>query len=155
MQGRLDMLAPLLYSYLSLLNLGTWNVFIYFVIMERIKCVIIGNMNLTGYLAPTQITNYGIECLPSLTFTSFILQVNTFEKTIASNPPVISVDGFFNPLNPKLNPICYLLALLGAHHFLHVSRIRVKLLTLRLLMSYIYIYIYVYVYIWSAYSWCF
>jgi len=35
-----------------------------------------------------------------------------------------------NPLNPELNPICYLLALL-AHHFLHVSRIRVKSLTLR------------------------
>ena len=33
----------------------------------------------------------------------------------------------FNPLNAKLNPICYLLALLGAHHFLHVNRIRVKL----------------------------
>ena len=44
----------------------------------------------------------------------------------------------FNPLNPELNPICYLLALLGTHHFLHVSRIRVKLLTLRPLMSYIY-----------------
>ena len=44
----------------------------------------------------------------------------------------------FNPLNPELNLICYLLALLGAHHFLHVSRIRVKLLTLRRLMSYIY-----------------
>jgi len=43
-----------------------------------------------------------------------------------------------NPLKPELNPICYLLALLGAHHFLHVSRIRVKLLTFRLLMSYIY-----------------
>ena len=42
-----------------------------------------------------------------------------------------------NPLNPELNPICYLLALL-AQHFLHVSRIRVKSLTLRLLMSYIY-----------------
>jgi len=42
-----------------------------------------------------------------------------------------------NPLNPELNPICYLLALLGAHHFLHVSRIRVKLLTFRRLMSYI------------------
>jgi hypothetical protein len=37
----------------------------------------------------------------------------------------------FNPLKPELNPICYLLALLEAHHFLHVSRIRVKLLTLR------------------------
>ena len=44
----------------------------------------------------------------------------------------------FNPLKPELNPICYLLALLGAHHFLHVSRTRVKLLTFRLLMSYIY-----------------
>ena len=46
-----------------------------------------------------------------------------------------------NPLNAELNPMCYLLALL-AHHFLHISRIRVKSLTLRLLMSYIYIYIY-------------
>jgi len=44
----------------------------------------------------------------------------------------------FNPLNAELNPICYLLALLGAHHFLRVSRIRVKSLTLRLLMLYIY-----------------
>ena len=52
----------------------------------------------------------------------------------------------FNPLNAELNPICYLLALLGAHHFLHVSRIRVKSLTLRLLMSYIYKYIYIYIY---------
>ena len=51
-----------------------------------------------------------------------------------------------NLLNTELNPICYLLALL-AHHFLHVSRIRVKSLTLRLLMSYIYM--------WSTYSWCF
>ena len=49
-----------------------------------------------------------------------------------------------NPLNAELNPICYLLALLGVHHFLHVSRIRVKLLTFRLLMSYIYI--------WSTHS---
>jgi len=31
-----------------------------------------------------------------------------------------------NPLNPELNPICCLLALLGANHFLHVSRIKVK-----------------------------
>ena len=49
----------------------------------------------------------------------------------------------FNPLKPELNPICCLLALL-AHHFLHVSRIRVKSLTLRLLMLYIYI--------WRTYS---
>ena len=46
-------------------------------------------------------------------------------------------DPILNPLNPELNPICYLLALLGAHHFLHVS---VKSLILRLLISNIYIY---------------
>jgi len=42
----------------------------------------------------------------------------------------ISSEIQINPLKPELNPICYLLALLGAHRFLHVSRIRVKLLTL-------------------------
>ena len=31
-----------------------------------------------------------------------------------------------NPLNAKLNPICHLLALLGAHPILHISRVRVK-----------------------------
>ena len=35
----------------------------------------------------------------------------------------------FNTLNAKLNPICHLLALLGAHHILHVSRIRVNVVT--------------------------
>ena len=47
-----------------------------------------------------------------------------------------------NPLNPELNPICCLLALL-AHHFLHVSRIIVKSLTLRQTNV---------IYIWSTYS---
>jgi hypothetical protein len=32
-----------------------------------------------------------------------------------------------NPLNAKLNPICHLLALLGAHCFLHVSGLWVKM----------------------------
>jgi hypothetical protein len=35
-------------------------------------------------------------------------------------------DFSINPLNAQLNPICHLLALLGTHHILHVSRIRVK-----------------------------
>jgi transposase len=37
-----------------------------------------------------------------------------------------SISFFFNPLNVDLNPICHLMALLGAHHILHFSRIRVK-----------------------------
>jgi len=31
-----------------------------------------------------------------------------------------------NPLNAQLNPTCHLLALIGAHHILHVSRLRVN-----------------------------
>jgi hypothetical protein len=34
--------------------------------------------------------------------------------------------GAFNTLNAKLNPICHFLALLGAHHILHVSGISVN-----------------------------
>ena len=80
-----------------------------------------------------------VICLP---FTvNFAILIKWFES---SNDNIIIIRSWkfegkycFNPLKPELNPICYLLALL-AHHFLHVSRIRVKSLTLRLLMSYIY-----------------
>ena len=58
-----------------------------------------------------------------------------FVKVLSKN----SIAMLLNPLNPELNPICYLLAK-SAHHFLHVSRIRVKSLTSRLLMFYIYAY---------------
>jgi hypothetical protein len=34
-----------------------------------------------------------------------------------------------NPLNAELNPIRHLLALAVAHHFVHVSRVRVKFIT--------------------------
>ena len=35
--------------------------------------------------------------------------------------------GFINSLNAELNPICHLLALLGAHHIFHVSGLRVNI----------------------------
>jgi hypothetical protein len=35
-------------------------------------------------------------------------------------------ENYINPLNIKLNLICHLLALLGAHHILHISRIKVN-----------------------------
>ena len=66
-------------------------------------------------------------------FISTVCFISGRRTVQAETPPYM----LFNPLKPELNPICYLLALL-AHHFLHVSRIRVKLLTFRLLMSYIY-----------------
>jgi len=43
-------------------------------------------------------------------------QVNTPQRNQTSSRAIWSS---INPLKPKLNPICYLLALL-AHHFLHV-----------------------------------
>jgi len=50
--------------------------------------------------------------------------VHSRSATIACMP--YSVHQSVNLLNPELNSICYLVALLGAYHFLHVSRIRVK-----------------------------
>jgi hypothetical protein len=70
-------------------------------------------------------------------FNLFCTKVAT-KKMIGSYEMIVA--GLYkvpNTLSPELNLICYLLALL-AHHFLHVSRIRVKSLTLRLLMPYIY-----------------
>ena len=75
--------------------------------------------------------NYMFVLVTEFTFLINFLNQNQFAASI-------------NTLNLELNPICYLLALLGAHHFLHVSRIRVKILTFRRLMSYIYI--------WSTHS---
>ena len=40
---------------------------------------------------------------------------------------VIIVVLVINHLNAELNPICHLLALVGTHHILHVSRVRVKI----------------------------
>jgi hypothetical protein len=45
-------------------------------------------------------------------------------KVLSKNYFCVTV---FNPLNAELNPICHLLALLGAHHIFHISRIRVNI----------------------------
>jgi len=46
---------------------------------------------------------------------------------IEHNDKIIDSSDEFSPLNSELNPICHFLALLGSHHILHVSRIRVKI----------------------------
>jgi hypothetical protein len=52
---------------------------------------------------------------------------------------IVSENWDFNPLNAELNPICHLLALLGAHPIIHVSRIRVNVVEslLGLLVKYL------------------
>ena len=54
----------------------------------------------------------GISCNIMLAFT-----VATYRKILLTE---------LNPLNAELNPIRHLLALAVAHHFVHVSRVRVK-----------------------------
>jgi hypothetical protein len=54
-----------------------------------------------------------------ITRTTIQYYICTIRELLDSQP-------LFNPLNAELNPICHLLALLGAHHILHVSRVRVN-----------------------------
>jgi hypothetical protein len=59
------------------------------------------------------------------------LTLNLLTTTIVAPPSNASkwqmgFNSAFKGLNAELNPICHLLALLGAHHILHVSKIRVK-----------------------------
>jgi len=60
--------------------------------------------------------------------TNFIFQIlkERIRPTWTKNRSMYISTLKLNPLNTELNPICHLLALLGAHHILHVSRIRVK-----------------------------
>ena len=101
-------------------------------------------------------TQLSTECKTKSKHKENVTLKNNKTGNVSINPPIANLTKFqkgvyysgikifnnlphdINPLNPELTPICYLLALLGAHYFLHVSRIRVKSLTFRLLMSFIY-----------------
>jgi len=117
-------------------------------VLNEERVIIIMIHRTTEWMFPRQMTVH-VSLLMAISF----VYINSYSKTVLTKtftvkncvlPPseaqrsTWDIPDILNPLNPELNPICYLLALLGAHHFLHVSRIRVKLLTFRWLMSYIY-----------------
>ena len=62
----------------------------------------------------------------SILVSLFLFYINDLPKAIndKSIPILLAYDTSI--LNAELNPICHLLALLGAHHILHISRIRVN-----------------------------
>ena len=64
-------------------------------------------------------------CLPLLLFIGGQYFHQSTMKLYFYLPYLSSLEAF-NPLNTELNPICHLLALLEAHHILHISRIRVN-----------------------------
>ena len=90
-----------------------------------------------GVISKTEYKFRSVRYFQACSYAVLYLRVGTLSPHFRKVSVLRQIRSLFNPLNPELNPICYLLALL-AHHFLHVSRIRVKSLTLRLLMSYIY-----------------
>ena len=53
-----------------------------------------------------------------------------WEDIIKMRVRIYDLKAWINPLNAELNPICHLLALLGAHHIFHFSGLRVKLVWL-------------------------
>jgi hypothetical protein len=62
----------------------------------------------------------------ALVYRTAVQQRQLRAKWLLCSTIFFCVHEFINPLNAELNPICHLLALLGVHHFLHFSRIRVK-----------------------------
>jgi hypothetical protein len=60
-----------------------------------------------------------------LVFMSGLQTICFLKHTYKANVSRKVVHGV-NTFNAELNPICHLLALIGAHHILHVSRIRVN-----------------------------
>jgi hypothetical protein len=59
-------------------------------------------------------------------FSVLYIYIYIYTHTHTLYPTRYRTRRFFNPLNAELNPIRHLLALAGAHHFVHVSKIRVN-----------------------------
>jgi len=107
----------------------------YHLALSAIESQFLGRPARSPNITPTELSRF-----PSVTVTNGNIRHNDKRLKDSSTGYELTFwhQSFtFNPLKPELNPICYLLALL-AHHFLHVSRVRVKSLTFRRLMSYIY-----------------
>jgi hypothetical protein len=62
-----------------------------------------------------------LYCILTSTGQDYLLQKSHHKWTPSQKQPSL------NPSNAEINHICHLLALLGAHHILHVSRIRVNI----------------------------
>ena len=88
------------------------------------------------YLKPSMILEFNFWLCPVWIGFEFTVPLNAFMSIWYTKAISLGrIQGLYryqgwhwrvNPLNAELNPICHLLALFGAHHILHVSRIRVK-----------------------------
>ena len=81
----------------------------------------LANALVTIFLVVGTILSVQGICQPEFSLTSF-----SFTEVYNKGKHLMLQSLMINHLNAELKPICYLLALLGAHHFLHLSRIRVN-----------------------------
>jgi len=73
---------------------------------------------------PSQMYLFYVYSSMDFCFSRNTVNFNPCPRTHVAHSKVLKQT--INPLNAQLNPICHLLALLGAHHILHVSKIWVK-----------------------------
>ena len=66
--------------------------------------------------------------IPSLLQKHQLLGLNVADKCFGEvhGSNLSPIAAYLNPLNAELNPICHLLALLGAYHIFHVGGLRVN-----------------------------
>jgi hypothetical protein len=122
---------PTKVMYSSSIHRATWSTHLF----------LIDLITLTTYSKQYSSRSSAFNRFPQSPVTSYLSSPNTFFIPLLSNTkslcfilhvtdqvsyPIKIIDNI-NSLNAESNSICHLLALLGAHHTLHVSRIRVKM----------------------------
>jgi len=107
-------------SYVFEASINSWNSCTYFV--TWFNRIFEGGLPTAGTVTKLQIQTNLANLNISVSNLLLVIKLNikfTFRETFRCQ---------INPLKDELNPICHLLALLEAHHILHVSRIRVNVL---------------------------
>jgi hypothetical protein len=88
--------------------------------------VVIQERPFPGHCYNWQGTSFLLPSMQPIHLTWQYYPATHFYREDGSSMPTATMIPIYkiNPLNDELNPICHLRALLGAHHILHVSRIR-------------------------------
>ena len=102
-------------------SLTSWGYYYLWFLDKLTGTIIFGSLTSWGYYYLWMLDKLvGTTTFGSLTsWGYYYLRFLDKLSVLLSSRPLV-----FNPLNAEWNLICHLLALLGAHHILHVSRIR-------------------------------
>jgi hypothetical protein len=95
------------------------------VCQEEVNVTLLGSTVATAHSSVSLYSHSAVYRVLILKFTFFNVS-NKYPPNISNGNYIPILDLLrINPSKAELNPICHLLALVEAHHILHVSRIRV------------------------------